>query len=75
MFILLLCANYLDPSLNSYPDIQFARTLMAKMPKSEKGHYSVKTSQNFTKVNQIIYLFILCIHYFYRDQTTVCFEP
>ena len=32
-----------------YPDILFAMSLMAEMPKSEKVHYSVKYSQKFKK--------------------------
>ena len=48
-----LCAKYHNPSLRGSPDILFTMSLMAKMPMSEKGHNSVKYSQNFTK-NQVI---------------------
>ena len=44
-----LCAIYHDPSLGGYPDILIKMSLMAKMHKSEKGHNSVKYSQNFTE--------------------------
>ena len=48
------CAKYHDPSSSGYPDISFTMSLMAKLPKSKKEHNSVKYSQNFTKVNQVI---------------------
>ena len=44
-----LYAKYHNPSSKGSPDILFTMSLMAKMPKSEKGHNSVKYSQNFTK--------------------------
>ena len=44
-----LCAKYHDPSSSGYPDILFTMSLIAKMPKSEKGHNSVKYSKNFMK--------------------------
>ena len=46
-----LCAKYHDPSSRSFSDILFTMSLIhvAKMHKSEKGHNSVKYSQNFTK--------------------------
>ena len=44
-----LYSKYHDPSSSGYPDILFTMSFMAKMPKSEKGHNSVKYSQNFTK--------------------------
>ena len=44
-----LSAKYHDPSSSGYPDILFTTPLMAKMPKPEKGHNSVKCPQNFTK--------------------------
>ena len=40
---------YHDLSPSGFPDILFIMSLMAKMPKSEKGHNSVKYSQNFMK--------------------------
>ena len=44
-----LYAKYHDPSSKGSADILFTMSLMAKMPRSEKGHNSVKYSQNFTK--------------------------
>ena len=39
---LFMCDKYNDPSSSGYPDIVFTMSFMAKMPKSEKGHNSVK---------------------------------
>ena len=36
-------------SSSDYPDILFTMSLMDQLPKSEKGHNSVKYSENFTK--------------------------
>ena len=45
-----LCAKYRDPSSSGSPDkILFTMSLIATMPKSEKGHNSVRYSQIFTK--------------------------
>ena len=38
------------PSSSEYPDILVTMSLMAKMPKSGKEHYSVKYSQNVMKI-------------------------
>ena len=43
-----LYALYHDPSSSIYPDILFTMSPIGKMPKAEKGHNSVKYSQNFT---------------------------
>ena len=44
-----LYAEYHDSSSSDYPDILFTMSLMDQLSKSEKGHNSVKYSQNFTK--------------------------
>ena len=41
---LFMCDKYHDPGSSGYPDIVFTMSFMAKMPKSEKGHNSVKYS-------------------------------
>ena len=43
-----------DSSSSGYPDILFRMSLMAKMPKSEKEHNSVKYAGILRKVNQFI---------------------
>ena len=41
-----LNTKYHEPRSISYPDILFTTSLMAKMPKSGKGHNSVKYMYN-----------------------------